>query len=193
METDVQAPPRTAYARFFKPLLDRVVGFVFAVIALPILVLLLLLAWIAFGWPPLLRVSRVGRNNTRFNMYRINTRKDYQTDLRGRRLKLSLSLRRTSLDELPQLWNVAFGHMSLVGPRPLHPLQAVEMEEAFASRNLARPGLTGPWQIEARGDGRDQVDHLDIDVAYLENVSFKTDLGIAFRTLPALIRADESS
>ena len=118
METDVTASPRSVYTRLGKPLLDRLAGLVLALITLPVLVVLLVMALAAFGWPPLLRTSRIGRNDTRFNLYRINTRKDYQTDLRGRNLRFSLWLRRTSLDELPQLWNVALGHMSLVGPRP---------------------------------------------------------------------------
>ena len=191
METDRATSPQTFYARFGKPILDRLVGIALAVVTLPILMLMLGMAWLAFGWPPLLRTSRIGRNNTRFNLYRINTRKNYQTDLRGRSLRLSRFLRRTSLDELPQLWNVAFGHMSLVGPRPLHPLQGLDLEPGVDQRHLVRPGLTGRWQVEARGDGRDQLDHLDIDLAYLKGVSLGRDLTIMARTVPALVRGHE--
>ena len=102
METDVNPSPAGAYARFGKPVLDRIVGLILAVAILPVVLVLLVMGWIAFGWPPLLRTTRDGRNGTRFNLYRVNTRKDFQTDLRGRHLRLSRWLRSTSLDELPQ-------------------------------------------------------------------------------------------
>lgn len=193
METDVITSPRGVYARLGKPLLDRLVGLILAVLTLPIVIVLLATALLSFGWPPLLRTSRIGRNDSRFNLYKINTRKDYQTDLRGRRLRLSLWLRRTSFDELPQLWNVAFGHMSLVGPRPLHPFQALDKDAALEQRHRIRPGLTGPWQVEARGDGRHLLDHIEIDLDYLETLSFRRDLALLARTVPALIRNREEA
>jgi lipopolysaccharide/colanic/teichoic acid biosynthesis glycosyltransferase len=180
-----------AYARFGKPILDRVLGLVLALLTLPVVVILLVRSWIAFGWPPLARVSRTGRNDRRFNLYRINTRKDFQTDLRGHHLRLSSLLRSTSLDELPQLWNVVLGHMSLVGPRPLDPVTALQLEKDAARRHGARPGLTGPWQLEARGDGRRLTDHISVDLAYVENISFFGDLALLFRTLPVLFRKRE--
>jgi len=186
-------PPLAAgvYARFGKPILDRVLGLVLAILTLPVVVVLLVMAWIAFGWPPLARVRRTGRNNRRFNLYRVNTRKDYQTDLRGRHLRLSSLLRSTSLDELPQLWNVVLGRMSLVGPRPLDPATARQLEKDAARRHGARPGLTGPWQLEARGDGRQLTDHISLDLAYVENISFFGDLALLIRTLPVLFRKRE--
>ena len=193
METDVTAPPESVYARFGKPLLDRLVGLVLAVFTLPILIVLLVMALGAFGWPPVLRTSRIGRRGTRFNLYKINTRKDHQTDLRGRNMRFSLWLRRTSLDELPQLWNVALGHMSLVGPRPLPPFQAAGEDADLNRRHSLRPGLTGPWQVDARGDGRHLTDHLEVDLAYLENLSFRRDLALLARTVPTLIRHREEA
>ena len=191
MRTDVEASPTGIYARFAKPLFDRVVGLVLSAATLPITLVLLAMSWMAFGWPPLQRVSRVGKGDTRFNLYRINTRKDYQTDLRGRRLRLSRWLRRSSLDELPQLWNVALGHMSLVGPRPLDPVEATLLDGEARPRHTARPGLTGPWQVEARGDGRALADHFEMDLNYLEAMSFRSDLAILFATVPALVRRRE--
>ena len=179
------------YARFGKPILDRVLGLILAILTLPVVVVLLVMSWIAFGWPPLVRVSRTGRGRRRFNLYRVNTRKDYQTDLRGRHLRLSSLLRSTSLDELPQLWNVVLGHMSLVGPRPIDPVTALQFEKDAARRHSARPGVTGPWQLEARGDGRNLTDHIALDLAYVENISFLTDLGLLLRTVPALFRHRE--
>ncbi len=191
MATDGNNSPAGIYARIGKPILDRLVGLIVAILTLPVVAVLLAMAWIAFGWPPLARVSRAGRGGKRFNLYRVNTRKDHQTDLRGRHLRLSSFLRSTSLDELPQLWNVVLGHMSLVGPRPLDPVMALRLEKDSARRHTARPGVTGPWQLEARGDGRHLTDHLALDLAYVDTISLIGDLAILIRTLPALFRARE--
>jgi lipopolysaccharide/colanic/teichoic acid biosynthesis glycosyltransferase len=191
METDANPSPAGFYARFGKPVFDRLVGLILAILTLPVVVVLLVMAWIAFGWPPLARTTRIGRNRRRFNLFRINTRKDYQTDLRGRHLRLSSLLRSTSLDELPQLWNVVLGHMSLVGPRPLDPVTALQLEKDAARRHRARPGVTGSWQLEARGDGRKLTDHIELDLAYVENISFLRDLVLLVRTVPALFRHRE--
>ena len=188
MATD-RSTSQSFYARVGKPTFDRFLGLILAVLTLPAVLLLLVLAWGAFGWPPLQRMGRIGRYGRRFNLYRINTRKDHQTDLRGRRLRLSSWLRRTSLDELPQVWNVVLGHMSLVGPRPLDPVVAEELN--LRQRHLARPGLTGPWQIDARGDGRAVTDNLAIDQSYLQTMSFGRDMVLLARTLPALVRRRE--
>jgi lipopolysaccharide/colanic/teichoic acid biosynthesis glycosyltransferase len=185
------ARTRTTYARFVKPVLDRTLGLVGALVTLPLLLVLVIAAWNSFGWPPIYRAAHVGRTGKRFNLYRINTRIDYETDLRGPRRRLSHWLRATSLDELPQLWNVALGHMSLVGPRPLHPMVAIELDELGELRSQAKPGLTGRWQVEARGDGRGLDDAVEVDIAYLAEMSLLTDLKILARTPLALIRARE--
>jgi lipopolysaccharide/colanic/teichoic acid biosynthesis glycosyltransferase len=95
-------------------------------------------------------------------------------------------LRRTSLDELPQLWNVLVGEMSLIGPRPLQLRDSERLEslepDGYSRRLTALPGLTGPWQVA----GRSQVgggEMLDLDLDYVENWSLKTDLVILFKTI----------
>lgn len=172
-------------------MLDRVLGLVLAILTLPVVLVLLFLSWSSFGWPPLARLPRVGRDRQPFNLLRVNTEKTNRTDLRGRPLRLSRWLQSTSLDELPQLWNVVLGHMSLVGPRPLHPAQATALDQAAGHRHRARPGVTGPWQVTARGDGRSLAEDLTIDLTYVENLSLRGDLGILARTLPALLRDRE--
>jgi len=98
-------------------------------------------------------------------------------------------LRRTSLDELPQLINVLKGEMSLVGPRPLqlrdsHRLEALD-RRAFAVRLSVTPGITGPWQIGGRSDGTEGMVRHDLD--YVANWSLAQDLKILFRTIPVVI------
>ena len=95
-------------------------------------------------------------------------------------------LRRTSLDELPQLWNVLVGEMSLIGPRPLQIRDSQRLEalepEGFARRLTVVPGLSGPWQVSGRSD-LDGGRMLDLDLEYVDNWSLAIDLEILVRTL----------
>ena len=192
MEDDRTTPLRTFYSRYGKTVFDRIVGIVLAVLTLPVVAVLLVTSATLFGWPPLHRMPRIGRRGQRFDLYRISTSRDNGNDLRGRRLRYSAFIRRTSLDELPQIWNVALGHMSLVGPRPLDPMAADELSAVLRQRNAARPGLTGPWQVEARGDGRRLLEHVDVDLAYVREISLRRDLALLVRTVPALFQHRET-
>jgi lipopolysaccharide/colanic/teichoic acid biosynthesis glycosyltransferase len=103
--------------------------------------------------------------------------------------RLGRVLRRTSIDELPQLWNVLRGEMSLVGPRP-HPFDDLEGYEEWHFRRLAMPpGMTGLWQVSARSD-TDFDRWVRLDLEYIETWSLGTDLRIMFRTVPAVIRTE---
>ena len=96
-------------------------------------------------------------------------------------------LRRYSLDELPQLWNVLIGDMSLVGPRP-HPLDDIARYQAAHLRRLdMTPGLTGPWQVSARRDASFETS-MSLDLDYIENWSFAGDLLLLAKTIPAVLR-----
>jgi len=105
-----------------------------------------------------------------------------------RRTRAGKILRKTSVDELPQFWNVLRGEMTLVGPRP--PLCA-EVEH-YGPRDRMRlrgmPGITGPWQVSAR-ENHDFTEMLELDLAYLEDISFWRDCQILLATVPAVIRA----
>jgi len=96
-------------------------------------------------------------------------------------------LRRYSIDELPQLWNVLRGEMSIVGPRPA-PLREVEAYDVWHRRRLSmKPGITGLWQITSRLD-EDFDRRAELDMAYIEHWSLRLDLAIVFRTIPAVLR-----
>ena len=95
-------------------------------------------------------------------------------------------LRRSSIDEIPQLWNVVCGHMSLVGPRPVLPWEA-ELFPPWAARRFdVRPGITGLWQVSGR-NRLSMLDGLALDVRYVDHRSLWTDLVILLRTVGAVL------
>jgi lipopolysaccharide/colanic/teichoic acid biosynthesis glycosyltransferase len=97
--------------------------------------------------------------------------------------KLGKFLRRYSLDELPQLFNVLFGEMSLVGPRPL-PVRDVErFQKMHFIRQEVLPGITGLWQVSGRSDIENFEDGVKLDISYIENWSILMDLKILFQTV----------
>ncbi|MFL5817821.1 MAG: sugar transferase [Conexibacter sp.] len=101
--------------------------------------------------------------------------------------RLGRALRRSSVDELPQLWNVLRGEMSLVGPRPLPPFVIASLPERFLQlRRGVRPGLTGLWQVSGRSDG-DMDELMRLDTEYVLNASLALDLRILARTPAAVL------
>ena len=103
--------------------------------------------------------------------------------------RIGAFLRRTSLDELPQLINVLRGDMALIGPRPCLDWEAEMFPAEYASRFTVRPGLTGLWQVSGRST-LGTLDMLRMDVNYVRMRSLRMDLGILLRTVPALLRRD---
>jgi lipopolysaccharide/colanic/teichoic acid biosynthesis glycosyltransferase len=100
---------------------------------------------------------------------------------------LGRTMRRLSLDELPQLWNVVRGEMSLVGPRPALPQQVARYDPAHRRRLEVKPGMTGVWQVSGRSDlGFDEM--VLMDTYYVDNWSLALDLRIMCRTLIAVLR-----
>ena len=100
---------------------------------------------------------------------------------------LGAHLRRWSLDELPQLFNVLRGDMSLVGPRSAYPDEAANYAEHVRRRLVVKPGLTGLWQVSRRSD-LSSDDSVQLDLTYIENWSFALDLQIIWKTLSVLVR-----
>jgi lipopolysaccharide/colanic/teichoic acid biosynthesis glycosyltransferase len=163
--------------------------------------------------PALFRQERVGLRRNRFTLLKFRTmspggddralRDLIARELRGedtvvegssklngdRRItRTGAFLRKTSLDELPQLLNVLRGDMTLVGPRPCLDWEAEMFPPEFAPRFAVRPGLTGLWQVSGRST-LGTLDMLKLDVVYVRNRSLKSDVGILLRTLPALLRS----
>jgi lipopolysaccharide/colanic/teichoic acid biosynthesis glycosyltransferase len=152
------------------------------------------------------RQTRVGRDGRRFTLYKFRTMvqdADKRIDevladneLDGplfkikndpRITRVGAVLRRYSLDELPQLWNVVRGEMSLVGPRPPIPSEVEQYEEGVQRRLLVKPGLTGLWQVSGRSD-LPWSEAVRLDLYYVENWSPMLDAIILGKTVAAVLR-----
>ncbi len=196
------------YHKLFKRLLDVFFVVLALPIVLPIVVVLAVLA-ARDGASPFYGQRRVGRDGRIFTMWKLRTMvPNAQSMLDGylaqnpvarreweetQKLKddprithFGQLLRKTSLDELPQLWNVLIGDMSLVGPRPMLPeQQKLYPGKAYFS---LRPGLTGAWQVSER-NASSFASRADFDTSYANDLTFKTDVGILYATIGVVVRA----
>jgi lipopolysaccharide/colanic/teichoic acid biosynthesis glycosyltransferase len=194
---------RGGYPAVIKPVIDRVGATLLLLIAVPILLLIAVFVALRIGRPIIFRQVRVGQHGTRFTVYKFRTmtgdRRCQELGIVGddRRLShkreddprltpLGRTLRRWSLDELPQLWNVVRGEMSLVGPRPELPSIVSRFAPWQHERHAVKPGMTGYWQVYARGDGRVMHERTDLDIAYVRDIGLLTDLKILLLTIPAV-------
>jgi lipopolysaccharide/colanic/teichoic acid biosynthesis glycosyltransferase len=171
-----------------KRLFDFVVATVLAVLTLPIMAAIALLVRFKLGTPVLFRQQRPGRGGRPFTLLKFRTMLD-GSDLEGRPLPddqrltpFGRWLRSTSLDELPELFNVLGGDMSLVGPRPLLIDYLPLYSERQARRHEVRPGITGWAQVNGR-NATTWKDRLEQDVWYVENRTMALDLRILLQTL----------
>ncbi len=163
------------------------------VLSLPLVVVLAVLVRWRLGAPVLFRQDRPGLDGTPFTLYKFRTMRE-ANDAAGcplpdfsRLTRLGRFLRSTSLDELPELWNVIRGDMSLVGPRPLLTEYLPIYDERQRRRHEVRPGLTGWAQV----NGRNAVswdERLEMDVWYVDNRSWRLDARILFLTMGAVVR-----
>lgn len=176
------------YRGFGKRAIDLVLGVLGLVILSPVLLVTALVVRIRLGSPVLFRQERPGLGGRPFRLVKFRT----MTDERGpdgnllpdasRLTRLGSILRETSLDELPELWNVVTGDMSCVGPRPLLMQYLARFDARQARRHEVRPGITGWAQV----NGRNLVawsDRLEMDVWYVENLSLAVDLKILGMTV----------
>ncbi|MCA1834946.1 MAG: sugar transferase [Actinobacteria bacterium] len=200
----------------WEPIARRAVDLAVVVVALLVLMIPMLLIAMAIRLgspgPAFYRQQRIGRGGRPFTMYKFRTMRVGGSDAQHRELiarelrgedtsvngswkidgdprvtRVGSFLRRTSIDELPQLINVLRGQMSLVGPRPCLDWEAEMFPPRFAERFDVPPGLTGLWQVSGRST-MGTLEMLELDLAYVRAWSFWSDLGILLRTVPALLR-----
>lgn len=176
-----------------KRALDVLVSALALVILSPVLLVTAALVRWKLGRPVLFRQERPGIHGRPFTLVKFRTMRDAPVDPtdgsadRDRLTPFGAKLRSTSLDELPELWNVLKGDMSLVGPRPLLMHYLPLYSERQARRHEVKPGVTGWAQINGRNNSP-WADRLEMDVWYVENRSFLLDLKILAKTIPSALR-----
>ncbi|MGA5037645.1 sugar transferase [Streptomyces capoamus] len=201
----ISPPLRRGVPVLLKEAVDRVGALLLIVLLSPLLLLLALAVRLGSPGPAFYRQTRVGRNHTRFPMWKYRTMvvdadrlKDelaaanendghmFKMRRDPRVTPLGRFLRRYSLDELPQLFNVLLGHMSLVGPRPPVPEEVVEYDPVEMRRLHVKPGLTGLWQVSGRSD-LSWHETVSLDLRYVDNWSPAMDMNVIARTVRAVL------
>lgn len=170
-----------------KVIFDKVFSVLLILFACWLLVLILLLYLISFNLPVLYKSLRIGKAGIPFTMFKFRTLKtNEQLELIDRQFWLGNFLRATNLDELPQLWNVLKGEMSLVGPRPLPVGYASLLSEEQRQRHQVLPGITGLAQVNGKNSLRWEK-KFEYDQQYVRQVSFLLDVQILFKTVALLL------
>jgi lipopolysaccharide/colanic/teichoic acid biosynthesis glycosyltransferase len=161
-------------------------------VLLPLLLILFVLVRLWLGKPALFRQVRTGKNGELFQVVKFRSMTN-ALDNNGKLLddgarltRFGAFLRASSLDELPQLWNVARGDMSLVGPRPLLPAYLPRYSARQRRRHDVKPGITGLAQISGR-NAISWDEKLELDVRYASNVTLGSDLAIAWKTVAKVL------
>jgi lipopolysaccharide/colanic/teichoic acid biosynthesis glycosyltransferase len=166
--------------------LDVAGAAVLLVVAAPVLALAALAVVAAMGRPVLYRQRRTGKDGRPFVLLKLRTMRSGGADA-ARLTPLGRLLRATSVDELPQLWNVLRGDMSLVGPRPLLPEYLGRYTTEQARRHAVRPGITGLAQVRGR-NALSWPEKLALDVEYVDRASLALDLRILAGTVACVLR-----
>ena len=183
------------YRNVVKRLLDFLLSLMAIVVLSPVMLLVAILVRLKLGSPVLFKQPRPGKNEKVFNMYKFRTMTD-EKDENGELLpdevrltKFGKTLRSTSLDELPELFNILKGDMSIVGPRPLLVRYLPLYNERQRHRHDVRPGFTGLAQI----NGRNSIsweEKFEWDIKYVEHVTFLQDCRIVLQTVRVVLKRD---
>lgn len=181
------------YKYFFKRLLDFILSLIAIVILSPVLLITAILVRIKLGSPVIFKQERPGKNEKIFTLYKFRTmtdEKDEEGNLLSDEIRLTKFgklLRSTSLDELPELFNILKGDMSIVGPRPLLVKYLPYYNDEEKHRHDVRPGLTG-W---AQCNGRNAIsweEKFDLDVYYVKHISFLFDIKTIIQTVRVVFK-----
>ena len=200
------------YRRWFKRPLDIVLVLLGSPFVLPIVLVLMVLVW-RDGGRPFYSQLRVGKNGRHYRMWKLRSmvvdaeerlsthlaeneaaRQEWETTQKlrddPRITPIGQFIRRSSLDELPQLWNVLKGDMSMVGPRPALPRETEQYDAHAWERTSVVPGLTCYWQIQPKRNSLSFEKWLELDLKYIEERSFLVDWKIMFGTISAVLHME---
>ncbi len=204
----VEPVQRHGWRAVAKRTFDMLMSFMACVVLAPVFAIVALLIKKGSDGPVLFKQSRVGLDGLPFEVLKFRTMvvnaeelmADLMEDNEGagplfkmkddpRVTKIGAFLRKTSLDELPQLWNVVRGEMSLVGPRPALAAEMAEWDADLYGRLRVRPGITGMWQVSGRSETTFE-EYTRLDLYYVDNWSLVVDLAILAKTIPAVLKSD---
>ncbi len=200
--------------RSIKAIFDKMLSIILFIIFLPILLVLYAIVYVSTGGHPVYKQKRIGKDGKAFKIYKFRTmrtdadaileeilendpvkkaewEKEFKLKNDPRITKIGQFLRRTSLDELPQLYNVFQGKMSLVGPRPIIEDEIEKYDEYFDYFKAVKPGITGLWQVSGRND-ISYEERVRLDVWYVRNWSMELDIMILVKTA-AIVLARKGS
>jgi len=203
--------PLGALGGSIKPAFDMVAALCLILLLAPLMLMIAALIVGAQGWPFFIRHKRIGRNGQEFACFKFRTMVTNAEEILAEHLMrnpaaamqwaanrklvddpritpLGQALRKSSLDELPQLFNILRGEMSLVGPRPIVRDEAANYGAAFEDYMRARPGLTGLWQVKGRSS-TSYEERVKLDSEYVSSWSFRQDIVIIFMTVPSVLAA----
>ena len=173
------------YCKYFKRIFDIIFSLFFIVFLFPLMILLFFLVWLNIGFP-IFNQKRPGLDNKIFVIYKLKTLYDASRNLaeNKRQNRLGNFLRKTGLDELPQLFNILKNDMSFVGPRPLLVEYLKKYSTYEKKRHLVKPGITGLAQVNPGPLGLKSWDNsIKFDIYYVKNLSFFLDIQTLFKTL----------
>lgn len=199
--------PDVSWALFLKDVMDRVGAFCALLLLSPLFLTIATAVKLTSPGPVFFRQVRSGLHGRRFQMVKFRSmvmdaeqrraELEGQNEMSGPVFKLTKDprvtplgafLRKTSLDELPQFWNVLRGEMSLVGPRPLPDYEVAKFDQVSYRRRLSmKPGLTCLWQVGGRSEVRDFCDWVRMDLEYIDTWSLGLDIVILLRTVPVVL------
>ena len=183
------------YRKYIKRILDFVLSLTAVVVLSPVMLITAVFVRVKLGQPVIFRQERPGQNEKIFKLYKFRTMtdaKDEKGELlpdEARLTKFGKTLRSTSLDELPELWNIVKGDMSIVGPRPLLVRYLPLYNEKQKHRHDVRPGFTGLAQVHGR-NSISWEEKFDWDVKYVNHVTFLTDVKIILDTVKIVLKRE---
>lgn len=182
------------YKKYLKNLFDILIGAILSILSSPLLLIFMLAIRIESKGSPIFKQIRIGKNLKPFTMYKLRSMKsgiggNHFTSANDSRItRIGKFIRISSIDELPQLWNLALGDMSLIGPRPDLPMQNnLYTEQQWVNRHHVKPGITGLAQATLRSSGTNKA-RTSLDLFYVKHVSIALDVLIIYRTFKILVK-----